>query len=555
MVLLAAVAMGPAPASRADTILNTKHDLSVRGPGPIRASTEHEVCAFCHTPHRAVSDTPLWSHAMSQATYTPYSSSTTKAHFGQPTGSSKLCLSCHDGTVALGMLVNRHQPVDMMGVDRMPVGRSNLGTDLSDDHPISFTYDEQLAADNGELKDPTLLDTRVHLDQNHQMQCTSCHSPHDNQYGKFLVMNNDRAALCTACHVQTFWDDSTHRSSTAVWNGNGTDPWPHSERTTVAANGCASCHTPHQAATRPRLLTFSPEEATCFPCHNGNVASKDVEREFEKLSVHPVAGTTGVHDPTEDLVNGSRHVECVDCHNPHATTDATASAPNAGGALAGVTGISKSGAVTHPLQREYELCFRCHADSDNRGSARVTRQVVETNTRTEFSSSGGSYHPVTAPGRNGDVPSLISPWSESSIMYCTDCHNSDEGPGAGGSGPRGPHGSAFEPILERQLELTDFQSESGAAYALCYKCHDRQSIREDRSFPLHHKHVYDKQTACTTCHDPHGVAGQTHLINFNTTYVGPSSGGRLEYIDNGSRQGACYLTCHGKDHNPAVYAP
>jgi len=108
-------------------ILDSKHDLSVSGPGPAKALSESEVCLFCHTPHRAVSQTPLWNHRMSEASYTPYTSSTTKAAVGQPTGSSKLCLSCHDGTVALGMLHTRSSPIEMRdGLTTMPPGRANL---------------------------------------------------------------------------------------------------------------------------------------------------------------------------------------------------------------------------------------------------------------------------------------------------------------------------------------------------------------------------------------------------------------------------------------------
>src|ERR1041385_334859 len=92
---------------RADTVLNSKHNLSVTGPGTVKATTETEVCIFCHTPHRATGEQPLWNHAGSAATYTPYSSSTLKAAVGQPTGASKLCLSCHDGTVALGLVNSR----------------------------------------------------------------------------------------------------------------------------------------------------------------------------------------------------------------------------------------------------------------------------------------------------------------------------------------------------------------------------------------------------------------------------------------------------------------
>src|SRR5215467_14092620 len=92
-VVLAAL-FGICLSSRADTVLATKHDLSIAGGGAIKATMESEVCYFCHTPHRGTGQTPLWNHTLSSVTYTPYSSSTAKATIGQPTGASKLCLSC-----------------------------------------------------------------------------------------------------------------------------------------------------------------------------------------------------------------------------------------------------------------------------------------------------------------------------------------------------------------------------------------------------------------------------------------------------------------------------
>ncbi|MEI6218626.1 MAG: hypothetical protein WCP86_06980, partial [bacterium] len=191
LVLATATAVLISASTLAGTILGSKHDLSVKGGGDIKAASETEVCLFCHTPHRALKDGPLWSHSMSLVTdYVPYDSSTIKAVVGQPTGASRLCLSCHDGTVALGMVVSRSGNIEMQNsVTTMPDGRSNIGTDLSDDHPVSFKYDTQLVNDSGELKPPASLLGRVRLDHGGEMQCTSCHDPHDNQFGTFLVMS------------------------------------------------------------------------------------------------------------------------------------------------------------------------------------------------------------------------------------------------------------------------------------------------------------------------------------------------------------------------------
>ena len=84
------------------------------------------------------------------------------------------------------------------------------------------------------------------------------------------------------------------------------------------------------------------------------------------------------------------------------------------------------------------------------------------------------------------------------------------------------------------------------------------------AFALHRKHVMEGRTPCFVCHDAHGVRSgvpitQTKLINFAVTganggvIVAPSSSGRLEDVSTGPRQGQCYLTCHGTDHNPLEY--
>lgn len=544
-------------------IVGTKHDLSLNGPGQVKATSESEVCLFCHAPHHGTGETPLWNHAMSKAGYTPYTSSTAKASFGQPTGSSRLCLSCHDGTVALGMLSSRAQPIEMQrGVSTMPAGPSNLGTDLSDDHPISFTYDHALVTANGQLKDPATLTEKVRLDHNQQLQCTSCHDPHSNQYGQFLVQDNQGSALCIVCHDVGQWQTASHHLSAKTWNGSGPNPWPHTTEATVMANGCENCHAPHTAGGKVRLLNYAEDEQNCFACHNGNVAGKDVESEFNKASVHPIFTSRGTHDPLEDPINAPRHVTCADCHNPHASTTTPAVAPNASGALSGVKGVSQGGAVINTVSHEYEVCFRCHADSTSRGPARINRQFAQTNLRLAFSAGSQSYHPVVSNGRNSQVPSLLSPLTVSSQIYCIDCHNGDQGPNANGSGPNGPHGSIYTPLLERQLVTSDFQGENAANYALCYKCHSRESILSDQSFRAanslgqdrgHRYHIVDQQTACTTCHDSHASPNAKHLINFNADYVTHSSNGRMEYISTGPSSGNCSLTCHGKDHAGTTY--
>ncbi len=548
ILLPAARAAAAAPHS----IVNTRHNLATSGTGDLRAPNEADVCIFCHVAHSTTDQTPLWNHQMPATLYTPYYSSSLKATVGQPTGSSKLCLSCHDGTIALGMVAKSRTPIAMRnGSGVLPPGASRFGTDLSGHHPISFTYDSSLANKQGELRDPLVLKLEVKTDKNQQVQCTSCHDPHNNQYGKFLVKNNNGSALCLECHIPTGWSASAHATSLAVWNGTSRNPWLHTKGTTVAANGCENCHAPHAAGTKPHLLNFAKAEDNCLVCHDGTVAAGNVAAEVAKPSAHSATGASSLRDAARGPQSSlDQRISCVDCHSPHA---ARATATKAGGSISGalvrVKGITAAGGAVEVATQEYELCFRCHAGSEAGSTAGIPRQFSQPNIRLQFNPANVSYHPVLGAAKTLQDRTLVAGWTGARLMLCTDCHNNDQGPGANGTGPKGPHGSSYAPLLERNVNQVDFQPESAFAYALCYKCHNQGVLLADR---LHSQHVRDQQTSCTTCHDSHGVQTQPHLVNFNTIYVKPFNA-RLSYRDLGAGRSACTLACHGASHNNKSY--
>ena len=127
-----------------------------------------------------------------------------------------------------------------------------------------------------------------------------------------------------------------------------------------------------------------------------------------------------------------------------------------------------------------------------------------------------------------------------------------------GVGVNGPHGSIYAPLLIDNYSTRDFTTESARAYALCYRCHDRQSILSDQSFPLHSRHILRGRATCSACHDAHGISrtqgnsrNNSNLINFDRSIVQPASGGlggRVEFEDLGPYRGSCTLTCHGVTH-------
>ncbi|MDH3475909.1 MAG: cytochrome c3 family protein [Rhodospirillales bacterium] len=565
-VLLLLSLVLPPRAWAVQDVANSSHNLSSSGPGNFTSKTVNEVCVFCHTPHNANPGVPLWNHKMSGATYLQYESSTQMVRPGQPTGKSRLCLSCHDGTVALGALANppAGRKVDL--ADTYLTGRAALGTDLSNDHPISFPYDKATKAQGGKLAAPQ----QIHLPlEGGELQCTTCHDPHEKDIVPFLHQTTLNGELCTTCHIMRdgiqSWETSSHATSTARPSGLA-NPWaerkPQWRGRTVAENACFNCHAPHNAATPARLIK-DREERTCFRCHDGSVAATDIEAEILKPYRHPVDLSSGIHDPTEDFTGGAPgdHVECADCHQPHLTVNTPGAAPDVPGAMLGVKGINSSGGPVPQARNEYEVCYKCHADNNVPATPVVTRKVFETNTRLEFDLANPSFHPVQGIGRNNNVPSLIAPLRETSLIYCTDCHGNDSGPGNGGTAARGPHGSIYQGLLVRNYSTADNTAESPFAYDLCYKCHDRTSILADESFAEHDKHIVGEDTPCSACHDSHGISSiqgnptnNSHLINFDATIARPNGRGMGPvFEDLGVFRGQCSLTCHGKDHDALGY--
>jgi predicted CXXCH cytochrome family protein len=538
-------------------VSGSKHDFWVPGAGPPSSQGSGGACVFCHAPHTEAPALPLWNRRVSELAFTPYSSTSMQANPGQPTGNSKLCLSCHDGTIAVSEIASSRGPVGRYGRVR---DRANLGTDLSDDHPVSFIYDASLATADGQLVHPDDLSGAVSLDREGEMQCTSCHDAHSDRWGDFLVVDAKFSALCDTCHQRRDWSGSAHNTSSASYLGGGLDPWPETDWTTVAANGCSNCHTPHKAGYPEALLRFPLEEDNCLVCHDGNLAAKDVAADLRKIYRHPVDAFLGVHEPEEDFERMPRHVECHDCHNPHATADWRASAPDVSGALNGAPGVSIGGTPLAAVRFQYEVCLRCHGDGPGEPSPIIERQYSEKNIRLKIDPGNPSYHPIADVGRNPDVPSLLTPLIPSSIIYCSGCHASDSGPAVDPLGAAGPHGSRWRFLLERQYETGDPTPESEIAYDLCYKCHDRNSILSDQSFPSHRLHIEEQQTPCSVCHDPHGISraqadssSGTHLINFDVTVVTPDPSGLLLFEDTGNNHGSCFLTCHGNVHEPKEY--
>ena len=194
-----AIALVGLPTVALAKISGSAHDLSAQ-------SYTSEICNVCHTPHNADTTAaglaaPLWDHTItSTSSFTVYSSATLNASMGQPAGVSKLCLSCHDGSVAIDSFAGATGSTNM-------TGNALVGTDLKNDHPVSFVYNTALASTDGELFDPSAANSGptstidADLLFSSKVECASCHDVHNTAgLAKLLAVNNADSALCLTCH-------------------------------------------------------------------------------------------------------------------------------------------------------------------------------------------------------------------------------------------------------------------------------------------------------------------------------------------------------------------
>lgn len=183
-------------------ITGSAHDFSALG------WSNSQICLPCHIPHGAdttVARAPLWNHELTQATYTLFDGGTAPWNEALDSGSI-LCMSCHDGTVALDSFGGKAGST-FIG------GNGLLGTDLSDDHPVGATGVYPVAGNSrfqpaASWEHPAgsgrmfLQDLEVNGVMERVVGCTTCHNVHNTVHPYMLRKTNDGSSLCLTCHIK-----------------------------------------------------------------------------------------------------------------------------------------------------------------------------------------------------------------------------------------------------------------------------------------------------------------------------------------------------------------
>lgn len=270
LVAVGLAGMQPAQAG----IANTKHNLGSTGTGVNKFDGTGEICVFCHTPHGAdtSASVPLWNRNLSTpSTYTTYNSLGTSSLDGAtaPVGSVSLaCLSCHDGTQAMNVMINTpgsgttatlagtwtgaDQTLGKIGAGLI----TNIGTDLKNDHPVGIQYGggpksgtvpaAGQAYDNTMFRDADFKATKSSVLNGQSVWWV------DTTAGTAGTREKTDMQLYTRVGA-----DSVNRDG-SINTGALTGAQPFVE--------CASCHDPHSENTT-FLRIDNTGSAVCLSCH------------------------------------------------------------------------------------------------------------------------------------------------------------------------------------------------------------------------------------------------------------------------------------------------
>lgn len=249
-IAAAAVPLFAVNFASASGIVNSKHDFSAA------TWSDKEICKPCHTPHNAdISLTGrLWAHTLSNQTYVYHGGSVTGADGSTTTegatgtaapsdmdNATRLCLSCHDGTVALDSFMGKEGASDgkfigdadgQHGAVTANLGKGAVANDLSNDHPVGYkaVFDENagwnfttntghyrykprasVVAAGLKLATSKTAVTAGRVDRTSgapvtgnmpSVSCVTCHDVHNGSGvpNGLLRMSNDGSALCLTCH-------------------------------------------------------------------------------------------------------------------------------------------------------------------------------------------------------------------------------------------------------------------------------------------------------------------------------------------------------------------
>lgn len=480
--------------------------------------------------------------------------------------------------------------------------------------------------------------------------CIHCHDEHGSYEGISHTVDDympfaSGNTMCNSCHVSARATGGSYTTNNQVWQGStiyngsghgtsGSAYWPGATpaaRTAAEAGYCVNCHYPHGnnntstgdnltgqvtlTGANPTLNMLTRiEENLCLGCHSTGAPATtgDIQTPLNQgvnssatpaFYNHPVNRDNAGNDRSPSYHNimeakaatnsSDRHVECVDCHNPHYAGYGGGAGPDthtlgtnvASPAIYGTWGVRPSAGdptvkanwptaavgtlpaapawslnyIDSGTDYEWELCMRCHSNYSYFPT--FSGADLQTDVSREINPNNLSHHAIVRPGNNQltSAPAATITMYDgaytfanprSATVYCSDCHTTDQGSAI--TATEGPHGSSNKFIIGSWCEAR------GGAYgtatctdsmqtSICFKCHKYDvywngtgTAAQQSRMPNHdgnHQQpdvVWGAHLHCMACHGggtPGGIHGSNESFG---TLGGAASSNRGYHFTNGA---------------------
>ena len=437
------------------TYLNSAHDNSATN-----------SCALCHTEHGSANANLL----IQSSNYS-------------------VCRTCHDGTG-----VAPKSSIDIDVADKAVTGVSGN----------SHAWD--ITSGGFGTTDPTTSPMDTRLDGGTTIVCSTCHDPHDNTNGSFLVNDNSTDLMCKDCHADRNEEPypvglGSHPVGVTYTAGGGYKPAPTLADDQVGLIGgkieCSSCHSAHNATTTDgNLLREAAGNTMCQDCHN----------------YQPHFGG----------------MECIDCHDTHGTgtniylIKNTITTPNSGsktvvftaqtefsdgdGTYDGVCEVCHTSTAHHTNtndghdHKDGTNCTGCHAHND------ATNSFPSLSCLDCHNSVQGSTPQISGPGGQFDQFSNHAAGADATDAECAACHYPVDGTTV--------HMNGSTVILKDPDAAAAW---SGDKDNYCMGCHDGDPALDKKTTYLNSAHDNSATNSCALCHNKHG-SDNANLLTQSSNY-------------------------------------
>ena len=152
---------------------------------------DDDTCSACHVPHVQIGEEELSNKGAGELFRIARQRPALATGRYTPGPTSMICLTCHNGSIAVSTVGTAHAMRNASGGAWSPSFATR-------DHPIGVPYPDRQKGFRA--KAGVEAAGKIKLPEG-RVECISCHDQHEEEgWPHLLVMSNKRSALCVSCH-------------------------------------------------------------------------------------------------------------------------------------------------------------------------------------------------------------------------------------------------------------------------------------------------------------------------------------------------------------------